>query len=127
MAFYRTWQIKHLRGCSELIQTIKVEFLCVILSKSKLTTANKERSFLPKSRCFNLNESLTSRRLEREDVITQSITFSFRDVLHFIRQSLVTKVMQSEMFEVQNKFFPGATERSISGFPLKIITFLRNG
>lgn len=104
-----------------------MKFISVILSKSKLTTANKERGCLPESSCFDLDESLTPRRFEREDIVTQSITFSFCDMFHFVSQSLVAEVMQSKMFEIQNKLLPGTTENSISGFPLKIITFLRNG
>ena len=104
-----------------------MKFLCVLLSKPNFTTTNKERCLLAKSRCFDLNKFFTSSGIKGKNIVPESIAFSFCDMLHFIRQSLVAKVMQSEMFEIQNKFFPGTTERSISRLPLKIITFLRGG
>ena len=98
----------------------------MLLSKFNFTTANKKRGFFAKSSCFNFNKFFMSSGIKRKNIESESIAFSYCDMLHFIRQNFVAKVVQSEAFKIQNKFLSRIAERSVSGFPLQIIAFLRN-
>ncbi len=102
-----------------------MELLLVVIGKLNFAAAYEERRFFGKCGGFDLYISFSSINFKRANVIAEAISLTYRNMFDLFGELLLSKFIESVVLEIQNELFASLAERNVSGFSLKVITFLR--